>query len=215
MRAALFLLVLARSLAHADAPCAKCTLDIPPKLDGPAPLLVVLHGDLDHATNAVKRWRAAAKARGVVLLGLECPASEGCKGSWWQWAGDPAWLIAQVDAVAKQVSIDPARIYLAGWSGGASYIGMNAPAWAGRFAGLVIHGGGMAPPAACAGHVARTYFLVGDANPLHRLAVDLRAWTERCQGEVTWDLVNRGDHAAEEKALTPRKARTVVDWLGR
>lgn len=213
MRAALIVLVLATSPAHAEPPCARCTLDVPAKLEGPAPLLVVLHGDRDHAKDQANQWRAAAKGKGVVLLALECPASLGCRGSWWQWAGDPAWVIAQVDAVARQVSIDPARIYLAGWSGGASYIGMNAPAWAERFAGIVIHGGGMAPQAECPGHVARTYFLVGDANPLHRLAVDLRTWTERCDGEVTWDLVKRGDHAAEERALTRTKAGAILDWL--
>lgn len=206
--------MLAVSLAHAEKPpCTSCTLDVPAKLDAPAPLLVVLHGDRDHAKDQAAKWRVAAKDRGFVLLALECPRSEGCKGSWWQWAGDPAWLIAQVDAVAKRVSIDPKRVYLAGWSGGASYIGMIAPAWAERFAGLVIHGGGMAPQAQCPGHVARTYFLVGDANPLHGLAQDLRAWTERCTGEVRWDLVKRGDHAAEEKALTRAKARTILDWL--
>src|SRR5438477_7749448 len=101
--------MLAASLARAEPPCAKCTLDVP-KGDGPRPLLVVLHGDRDHAKDQAAKWRAAAKAKGFVLLALECPASEGCKGSWWQWAGDPAWVIAQVDAVAKQTSIDPDRI---------------------------------------------------------------------------------------------------------
>lgn len=194
-------------------PCARCTLEAPAKPDGAVPLLVALHGDRDHAANTAKRWSAAAKARGFALLSLECPKAEGCSGSWWKWNGDPAWVIAQVSAVQQQLAIDPARIYLAGWSGGATYIGMRAPAWSETFAGVVIHGGGQAPDAACTPRTLPAYFLVGDANPLHALAKDLRAWFTGCTKDIAWDLVKRGDHDKEERALTKAKAIEILDWL--
>ncbi|MEO7092704.1 MAG: PHB depolymerase family esterase [Polyangiales bacterium] len=218
MRAAgVLLAVLTASAAAAPPkpPCTSCTLDVPAKLDAPVPLLVVLHGDRDHAANTAKRWRAAAKARGWALLSLECPTAEGCEGSWWQWNGDPAWVLAQVAEVQRTVGvdIDPARIYLAGWSGGATYIGMRAAWWTDLISGVVIHGGGHRPGANCPASALPAYFLVGDANPLHRGAVDLRAWFDGCQHDVAWDLVKRGDHDKEERALTTAKAIAILDWL--
>ena len=129
VRAALLLVAALTARAAADVPsppCTRCTLDVPANRKAPIPLLVVLHGDRDHAANTANRWRAAAKARGWALLSLECPVADGCKGSWWQWNGDPGWVIAQVAAVQSSLSIDPARIYRGGWSGGATYIGMHA-----------------------------------------------------------------------------------------
>ena len=217
MRAALACLVVLAASAHAEAPkppCTGCTLDLPAKRDAPVPLLVVLHGDRDHAPTTAARWRAAAKARGWALLSLECPVAEGCKGSWWRWAGDATWVTAQVAAVQKALAIDPARIYLAGWSGGATYLGMRAMAWSSVFAGVVFHGGGQAPTGeGCPAPALPAYFLVGDANPLHALAVDLRAWFDGCAQEVTWDLIKRGDHDKEERALTKTKALAILDWL--
>ena len=217
LRAVLLLVAALTATAAADAPkppCTRCTLDVPATQDAPVPLLVVLHGDRDHAANTAKRWRAAAKARGWALLSLECPKDDGCDGSWWQWNGDPAWLLAQVTAVQRSVEIDPARIYLGGWSGGATYIGMRAAAWTDVFAGVVIHGGGHRPGSNCPARALPAYFLVGDANPLHRGAVELRGWFDGCAHEVSWDLVDRGDHDKEERALTKAKAISILDWLG-
>jgi poly(3-hydroxybutyrate) depolymerase len=216
VRIALVLVVALTASAAAappQPPCTRCTLDVPAKHDDPVPLLVVLHGDRDHAANTAKRWRAAAKERGWALLSLECPKADGCTGSWWQWNGDPAWVIAQVAAVQRSLSIDPARIYLAGWSGGATYIGMRGPAWTEMFAGVVIHGGGHPPGTDCPSPALAAYFLVGDANPLHRGAVELRAWFDGCQQQVDWDLVKRGDHDKEERALTKAKGIAILDWL--
>lgn len=209
----LFVLVASAHAKPPTGPCPRCTLDVPAIHDEAVPLLVVLHGDRDHARTTGARWRAAARARGWALLALECPASLGCKGSWWQWNGDPAWVHAQVAAVQQQLAIDPARIFIGGWSGGATYLGMHAPAWTDLFAAVVFHGGGHAPSEDCARQALPAYFLVGDANPLHHLAKDLRAWFDGCQQEVAWDLVRRGDHDKEDRALTKAKALVILDWL--
>lgn len=185
-----------------------------PAGNDPVPLVVILHGDREHAPAAAARWRAAVKKQGWALLALECPTDLGCEDSWWKWNGDPAWIGNQIDAVAKRRAIDPERVYLVGWSGGASYIGYRARAWSSRFAAVVFHGGGMAPAESeCPDPALPAYFLVGDRNPLHRLAKELRGYFDGCKQDVTWDLVKGGDHGREESALTAAKARAILGWL--
>jgi len=205
-------LVVVLLLAHAAgaAPCKQCVLELPKQL--PAPMLVVLHGDRELATTAAARWRAAAKAHGWILLALQCPRDRGCKDSWWQWDGDARWIKDRVAAVGS--AVDPDRVYLAGWSGGASYLGAHAQDWPDTFAAVVIHGGGMAPIAeACPVRDLPAYFLVGDRNPLHHLALALRAYFEGCAQDVVWDLVSGGDHDQEDRALDLRRASAILDWL--
>ncbi len=215
MRVALLTLAAMVASAHAaPAPCKGCVLDVPDGKDA-VPLVVVLHGDREHASAAAARWRAAVGKRGWALLAIECPADRGCKRSWWQWDGEPSYVFDLIDAASKARAIDPARVYLVGWSGGASYIGRRAQAWSERIAAIVIHGGGI-PPAAddCPAHALPAYFLVGDRNPLHQLAVRLRAFFDGCKQDVTWDLVAGADHGKEEMALTAKKAAAILDWLG-
>ena len=206
-------LLLATGLASADTPkppCTGCVLETP-ATDKPVPLLVVLHGDRERASSAAARWHAAAKARGWALLALQCPTSEGCKDSWWQWNGDPAYIRTQIDKLA--IAIERKHVALAGWSGGGTYIGLRAQAWS-DFAGVVIHGGGMAPmESACPTRALPAYFLVGDRNPLHRLAIELRAYFDGCKQPVVWDLVRGGDHDREDRALDRKKAIAILDWL--
>jgi poly(3-hydroxybutyrate) depolymerase len=200
-----------RGDTRSAAPCAGCTLDVPQR-HGQIPLLVVLHGDRERASTAADRWRDAARARGWAVLSLQCPCDS---ESWYRWAGSPTWVRKQVDEVAREVAIDRSRVYLVGWSGGATYIGMNAAAWSRRFAAAVIHGGGQPPDDdACPARLP-AYFLVGDRNPAHPAAVRLRAYLERCGQDIAWDLVEGANHREEDAALDDRKARRILDWLDR
>lgn len=215
LRLSLFLtLVVTLAATRVDAAaCKGCVVELPPGND-PVPLVVVLHGDRELAPAAAARWHAAVKRRGWALLALQCPTDLGCKDSFWKWDGDPSWVHDQVAALATRRAIDPHRIFVVGWSGGASYLGWRATAWADVFAAIVIHGGGMPPSSDdCATHGPPVYFLVGDKNPLHALAEHLRDYVEACHQEVTWDLVRGADHGREEAALTPRKASAILDWL--
>lgn len=191
-------------LAHADV------LELP-KGDDAVPLVVVLHGDREHAKPAAARWQKAVAKKGWALLAIDCPHELGCVDSWWQWDGDPSYVLGKIADVKKQRAIS--TVALVGWSGGASYIGWRAKEWTG-IDRIVIHGGGMAPSSeVCAKILVPVYFLVGDRNPLHKLAIALRDHFLACKQEVTWDLVSGADHPHEEAALTPVKAKTILDWM--
>lgn len=199
-------------------PCTGCTLDVygDASSGAPLPLLVVLHGDREQASTAAARWRAAARQRRWALLSLQCPAAEQCKGSWWQWNGEPRWVREQIAQVASQVPIDRDRTYAAGWSGGATYLGLRAPVWHEIFAAIVIHGGGQAPreeAPVCPARALPAYFLVGDGNPLHSLTRDLRDYFVRCKQDVQWHLIPGADHPKEDRALDGKRALAILDWL--
>jgi dienelactone hydrolase len=197
-----------------EPPCDGCAASVPSADAGPAPLLVVLHGDYGLTAPQIERaWAKHASPRGVAVLAIACPRALGCQGSFWKWNGDPAWIVAQVDALARNQPIDRRRLWLAGWSGGATYIGMHTQFFERTFAALVHHGGGMAPSSsACADAPAPVYFLVGDKNPLHEHTRWLRDHYASCANAVTWDLLPGADHTAEWRALDAH-APAIFDWL--
>jgi hypothetical protein len=79
---------------------------------------------------------------------------------------------------------------------------------------VVVHGGGIAPFAEdCPARALPAYFLTGDKNPLHRHAIELRAWFDGCKQDVIWDLVQGGDHDREDRALDRKRAGAILDWL--
>lgn len=187
--------------------------ELPPGTD-PVPLIVLLHGDGETASAIAAAWGPSAKKRGFAVAALPCPKSEGCTAqSWWKWNGDPAWLLDQTRAVAELRPIDTERMWLVGWSGGGSYIGYRTQELERSFAALVIHGGGI-PPAlgTCPEVRAPVYFLVGDGNPLHQLAVRLRDHYDECGNEVVWTLLPGASHEGERRAL-PRHREAILDWL--
>ncbi len=182
----------------------------------PAPLLVVLHGNNETGAERAKAWQSAANKQGWKVLALDCPRKLGCnaEGMWYAWNGSARWVFDQVRDLAARERIDTSRIYLAGWSGGATYVGKRMHEWPKMFAAVVIHGGGMAPRTnECPERTIPSYFLVGDANPAHGAARELREYLERCRQVVEWDLLPGANHRAEDEALTPKKAESILKWL--
>jgi hypothetical protein len=215
--AAIALSFVASSIASAstkkfDAPTAGAITILP---DDPAaaPVLMVLHGDGAGPSQVVYAWEKACAKAGVILYAPKVP---GPTGSWWKWSGDPSFLTGAIDGLAAMHAIERDRVYAAGWSGGATYLGWSAPALEGSIAAISYDGGGMAPTdAACPKRCALpAYFLEGDANPLHAYAKELRGWFDGCGADVRWDLVPKADHAAEWNALiSPGKTGAILEWL--
>lgn len=193
--------------------CEGCFATVPDDAE-PAPLLVTLHGDWGYmAPDLHRAWERFAAPRGVALLSLACPSKLGCKNSWWQWNGEPSWIVEQIDRLAALRAIDRDRMWIAGWSGGASYIGMRTQEIERTFAGIVIHGGGVWPwPDDCPAQKARVVFLVGDRNPLHKNGLVLRDHYTRCGNDLTFHLLQGAEHDGEWKALG-EKGGAILDTL--
>lgn len=180
----------------------------------------MLHGNREHARERAAWWRDAATARGYVVLGLECPREAGCTdGKWYDWNPAPTWITQQIDELSKSIPIDPARRYVAAWSGGASYIGMNADKIGGLFTAVVFHGGGQPPKGRdrddCPSRRLPSYFLVGDGNPAHPAAVRLKDYLAKCGQPLAWDFLPGANHGAEARALDREKADEILDWMER
>ncbi len=193
--------------------CEGCFASVPDDAE-PAPLLVTLHGDWGYmAPDLHKAWERFAAPRGVALLSLACPAKLGCKNSWWQWNGEPSWIVEQIDRLAKARAIDRDRMWIVGWSGGASYLGMRTQELERTFAGIVVHGGGVWPwPDDCPAEKPLVIFLVGNRNPLHANGLRLRDHYARCGNEITMHLLQGADHDGEWKALDA-KGGAILDAL--
>lgn len=202
-------------LAGLELPCASCLRD-DPKGAG-RPLVVVLHGDGQTAQAARAPFHALAAERDVALFVPTCPRSEGCSaGSYWRWNGDPSWLRLRVSEYARAIQSDASRIAVVGWSGGASYLGYRLPELGVEYNVVAFLGGGMAPASpSCEPAAARpTYFLVGDKNPYHGLAKELRAAAERCGYAVSWNLLPGADHAGEWRAVSSRdRMGALLDFI--
>jgi predicted esterase len=194
-------------------PCVGCVASFAPGPD-PAPLLLVLHGDSGHGpAELLERWDKWVAPKGAAVLALACPADRGCKGSFWRWNGAPAWITQQVDGLATRRQIDKKRMWLVGWSGGASYMGYRTQELEKTFAALVLHGGGIPPADGVCGQDKRpVFFVVGDGNPLHHLARSLRDHYAACGHEVRWSLLPRADHAGEWRGLDAH-GQAIATWL--
>src|SRR4051794_24198850 len=104
---------------------------LPAKMARGTPLLVALHGDEGDPALVASLWGPVTSARGVILFAPQCPTSSGCRANWWAWLQsgptyDERWLGRQAQLVERRYTIDRKREYIAGWSGGADFLGWYA-----------------------------------------------------------------------------------------
>lgn len=228
-----------------DFVCDGCTLVSSGPDNDILPLVVVLHGDEGSVRKVAPLWTPLAEngicrgdanaapasrtphvcpsllspdeeRRPLRVFAPRCPRSEGCTGSWWRWLGDASWMAERIREVGALVGVDPERVYLAGWSGGASYLSMSAADWFPQAAALSLAGGGAPPRGACLPQAGKScaaiHHLMGDQNPLFDLAVSTRDALVACGHDVTWQLVPGADHAGEWRAYGAQLA-TIAWWL--
>lgn len=201
-----------------DFPCPGCTAIIPagnsPQLA--QPMFVVLHGDEGSLRVVLQLWEKPLEQRNIILLALRCPKALGCVSSYWQWGGDFDWIVQQSEAVMKAYSVDRDRVYLSGWSGGSTYIGMNEPKWGDLFAAININAGGSPPVSGldCAPCKTPVYYFMGGKNPLIELAESTRNSIQRCGHRLEWDFHPGLNHGGELRLLSSEATKNrILDWL--
>lgn len=218
---AIFVLVgFLRPTVRADFPCTGCVTIVPAGVAPETPLLVVLHGDDIGASSTVADWRAAAATEGAILFAPECPRAAGCEGSWWRWLQskrhDREWLARQIDAVTAALGTGPRRVVVAGFSGGASYLGWFVPTHADGIAAAAFVAGGNAYADACARRKVPVRFDVGaeDRGMLEPFVAPLRRWFEACgRHPIAWHEVAGVGHLGMHRVLRRGRARAVLAWL--
>jgi poly(3-hydroxybutyrate) depolymerase len=105
-----------------------------PHHDGPAPVLVLLHGAGDVPEAMVDVWRGLADAEGIVLVAPALPRVAAFEGV------APAVFRCAVDQAGRLTRVDPRRVYLFGHSMG-GYLAYDAALLESRyFAAAAVHG---------------------------------------------------------------------------
>lgn len=96
------------------------------------PIIVALHGDEGHPNNMKRFWEDLwKKKQNFIFLAPECPRGICNKGgvNTWSKGGyngsqpQALWLKKTINQVVKEYSADEKRIYAAGYSGGAIFLG--------------------------------------------------------------------------------------------
>lgn len=212
-----------------DWPCAGCIVEVPTATGGKRlPLLVALHGDEGDPALTASVWGPVAAALHVVLLAPHCPVSEGCSfpngagttSSWWGWLQegnryDDGWIGRQAALVERRFTIDRAREYIAGWSGGADFLGWYALRHAARFAGAAFVAGGVPYTNSCPSRRLAAFFLMGSGDFRYASGQpdQVRSLLVRC-GSPTVEVVEPGaDHTATIMSLQAGYGRRVLAWL--
>lgn len=207
--------------APPEWPCRGCVVHVPARpADASRPLLVALHGDGGAVRPLARALQAACDEAGVILLAPRCPIELGCRSlSYWQWrltsGHDERWLGGLVDAVAARHAVDPTRVYAAGYSGGATYLGWYAPRFPARFAAVAHVSGGAPWGVACPKCKVPVRFLIGATDPMiEPYVAPLRRYYEGCGGhEIAWQVLPGVSHESIVAELQAGRARGVLAWL--
>ncbi len=104
---------------------------------GPMPLLLLLHGSGRDGMSLMDKWYKLAATEGIVVA---APESLDPK-VWIAPADGPDFLRDVVESLKAELPIDPARVYLFGHSGGASFSLQMAVAEPRYFAAAAVHAG--------------------------------------------------------------------------
>ncbi len=179
------------------------------------PLVVVMHGDNQRATKMAEAFTGIAADRDFALFAPQCPLKDKCESeSFWRWNRDPEWIGAQVDALVKRHDLDPDRVFIVGWSGGATYMGYHLIDLGRRYAAVGFLGGGIAGPGGCAKTKLPAFVVAGDKSPYFTMVRALRYRLEDCKHPVTWKQLDNHDHDDEWQAFRkPTIQKAVFDFF--
>lgn len=121
--------------------------------NGPAPLVIALHGGGGSSETMIPRWAGAAHKEGLVIAApkgigrgdrMGTWNASGCCGEAMQTkVDDVAFIAAVIDDVSKRTSIDPQRIYVTGFSNGGMLTHRIAIAMGDRLAAVAVVSGAL------------------------------------------------------------------------
>lgn len=105
--------------------------------EGPAPLVILLHGSRSDGKSLLDKWEPQAKKDGIILAGPDSLHSE----LWGMHDDGPRFLRDLVEAIKTKHAIDTKRIYLFGHSSGATHALALAVLESEYFAAVAVHAG--------------------------------------------------------------------------
>jgi predicted esterase len=129
------------------------------------PLLILLHGSGDRAENMFPHWRTAELTRNVIVVALNSRNPQGWDGE------DEKAILDLIPQLSKEHALDPAQIWIGGFSAGGFMASAVEAHYHKLFAGAIIMGSGDVyaqrfkddyKVAALEGHF---YLFVGEKDP--------------------------------------------------
>jgi MYXO-CTERM domain-containing protein len=154
------------------------------------PILFALHGDEGKPDYIYSSFKSLQKSQGGPFI-LVAPRAPFGGGSWYKATSQHTTFIDAVIAEAKtQWNIDEDRIWITGWSGGATFLGNYVTSRQDILSAVVFYlGAGGAwlpysPPAGSCKIPAR--FVIGTADFLYSNAADLKQLLEQKGHQVSW-----------------------------
>ena len=168
------------------------------------PLLLALHGDEGTPDYIYSVFRGLQDTAGGAYI-LAAPKAPFGGGSWYQATSQHADFInAVITRLLKAYNIDQDRIWITGWSGGATFLGYYAIKRQDILAAVVYHmggggGGSYSPPPSSCKIPAR--FVIGSADFLYQLARQQHDTLKAKGHDVTWIELPGVGHSFQPSTL--------------
>jgi len=178
-------------------------LFVPDHVEGPAPLLITLHGSGSDGLSLVERWKDLASREGFIVAG---PDSDDAQ-AWTVPEDGPGFLRDLVEELKAKYPINSRRVYLFGHSGGAVFALNMSMLESEYFAATAIHAGAWRRRAefSLIDYAKRKIplaIVVGDQDQFFRLPA-VRSTSERLKAkgfEVEVTVLQGHDHRYEDLA---------------